>query len=120
MESGDELQKETESVPDEQESWVAVEEAGDESEAAIVVGFLESLGIPARIMDKSFHQTPAQNEDLIEIEVAVPASRVAEAEKALADRDEGFKKATEGEETVLTEEGLVDIDVNPPPEGKES
>jgi hypothetical protein len=53
--------------------WSAVTSVGNEAEATFIVGFLESRGIPARIVDKSFSQNPVPNdEDLASIEVAVP------------------------------------------------
>ena len=42
--------------------------------------------------------------------VAVPAGRFEEAEAILARREEAFASATEGEETLLTDEGPAEID----------
>ncbi|MCK6681429.1 MAG: hypothetical protein L6R30_03300 [Thermoanaerobaculia bacterium] len=94
-------------------SWVTVQQAGEETEAALVVGFLQSEGIPADSFDRSFHQTPTQTQELSEIEIAVPASRAADAEKVLAERAKAFLSAGTGE-TVLTGDGLVLIDVGSP------
>jgi intracellular sulfur oxidation DsrE/DsrF family protein len=98
-----------------------LEDAGAETEAAIVVGFLESLGIKATAMDRSFHQTPAQNDELMDIVIAVPASQLEAARAAMANRETGFASAKEGEETVLTEDGMVTLDEPAEPEsGRES
>jgi hypothetical protein len=93
-----------------EESWSGVEAVANESEAAIVVGFLQNHDIPARVMDKSFHQTPTTDEDLNVIEVAVPTSRLEEARKALGARDTAFEDSPEGAETLLTDEGLRPVD----------
>ncbi len=62
------------------QDWSAVASVGTESEASFIVGFLESRGIPTRIVDKSFSQNPVPaDEDLASIEVAVPSDRFEEA-----------------------------------------
>ncbi len=84
-------------------SWSGVEAVANTSEAAIVVGFLQSHDIPARMVDRSFHQTPTSDEDLTPIEVAVPTERLDDARAALAKRDQAFSATPDGE--VLTDEG---------------
>ncbi|MBK9966714.1 MAG: hypothetical protein IPP07_18265 [Holophagales bacterium] len=91
--------------------WSGVASVGTESEASFIVGFLESRGIPTRLVDKSFSQNPVPaDEDLSDIEVAVPSDRFAEAAAALEKRDEAFASATEGEATLMTDEGPAEID----------
>lgn len=91
--------------------WSAVAAVGTEAEATLIVGFLESCGIPARVLDKSFTQNPVPaDEDLASIEVAVPSERYEEAAATLEKRDRDFESATEGEATVLTDEGPAEID----------
>ena len=93
------------------QDWSAVASVGTESEASFIVGFLESRGIPTRIIDKSFSQNPVPaDEDLAAIEVAVPSDRYEEASAALEKRDEDFASATEGEATLMTDEGPAEID----------
>ena len=100
-----------------EESWSGVEAVANESEAAILVGFLQNHDIPARVMDKSFHQTPTTDEDLTAIEVAVPTRRLEEARKALLARDEAFENSPEGAETLLTDDGLKTVDPDTNDEG---
>ena len=93
------------------QDWSAVASVGTEAEASLIVGFLENHGIPARTLDRSFSQNPVPaDEDLASIEVAVPSDRFAEAEEALAKREDAFASATEGEATLLTDEGPAEID----------
>ena len=101
------------SEPEKVERWVAVESVTSETEAALVAGFLESEGIPARVMDRSFHLTPMpEDEELSPIAVAVPEERLAEAEQALARREAEFRPATRNADGVLADEGPEPIDVD--------
>lgn len=91
--------------------WKGVASVGSEADATFIVGFLESRGIPSRIVDKSFSQNPVPaDEDLATVEVAVPAERFDEASEALARREEAFASSTEGEATLMTDEGPAEID----------
>ena len=97
-----------------EERWEGVAPAANESEAALVAGFLESRGIPARVVDRSFHQTPTDNEDLSPIEVAVPAPRADEARAELAGRERAFAEHPGSPSDLQTDEGPRDV----PPEGE--
>lgn len=87
-----------------EERWEGVTAAANESEAALIAGFLESRGIPARVVDRSFHQTPTESEDLSGIEVGVPAARVAEAREELARREKAYDKAAPGSDLITDED----------------
>ena len=95
--------------------WKGVAAVGSEAEATFIVGFLESRGITTRLVDRSFSQNPVPaDEDLASVEVAVPADRFEEAAEALAKRDAAFDSATEGEATLMTDEGPAEIDPTEP------
>ena len=96
-----------------EEHWEGVAPAANESEAALIAGFLESRGIPARVVDRSFHQTPTENEDLSPIEVAVHAARAEEARKELAEREKAFAKDPGSPSDLQTDDGPRDV----PPDG---
>ena len=96
-----------------EEHWEGVAPAANESEAALIAGFLESRGIPARVVDRSFHQTPTESEDLSPIEVGVPAGRAEEARKELATRESAFAKDPGAPSDLQTDEGPRGV----PPEG---
>jgi hypothetical protein len=87
-----------------EERWEGVAAAANEAEAALIAGFLESRGIPARVVDRSFHLTPTENEDLTEIEVGVPAERVAEAREELARRERKYSLAEKDSELITDDE----------------
>lgn len=93
------------------EEWVSLGEPANESEAAIVAGFLVAEGIPARVDDRSFHQAPApDNEDFKEIAILVPKSREDEARALIASRQKAFEAGAGGPESVLTDEGPAEIE----------
>jgi len=96
-----------------EEHWEGVAPAANESEAALIAGFLESRGIPARVVDRSFHLTPTESEDLSPIEVGVPAVRAEEARKELATRERAFAKDPGSPSDLQTDEGPGDV----PPDG---
>ncbi len=100
--------------PKSEELWENVAPAANETEAALVAGFLQSRGIPARVVDRSFHQTPTESEDLSPIEVVVPVVRADEARTALANRERAFAKDPGTPSDVQTDEGPRDV----PPEGE--
>lgn len=87
-----------------EERWEGVTSAANESEAALIAGFLESRGIPARVVDRSFHLTPTESEDLSGVEVGVPAARVAEAREELARREKVWSEAPPGSDLVTDDE----------------
>lgn len=97
-------------------AWSRLEEVGSEAEGSMMVGFLETHGIPARIVDRSFHLTPAMDEDLAPIEIAVPTERLEEARAALAVRERDFAKTEGGTDALMTDEGLAEIDPDAPAE----
>ena len=97
-----------------EEHWEGVAPAANEAEAALVAGFLQSRGIPARVVDRSFHQTPTESEDLSPIEVAVPAARADEARTELANRERAFAMDPGTPSDLQTDAGPRDV----PPEGE--
>lgn len=93
------------------ESWSGVATSPNETDAAVVLGFLESQGIPARLVDRSFHEMPTSGDDLQGFEIAVPASRLAEAKGLLDSRSEEMP-AGSAEGTVMTDEGPAEISMD--------
>lgn len=94
------------------ESWSGVERVSNEAEAALVVGFLRNHDIPARVLDKSFHQTPTTDEDLSPVEIAVPSDRMDEARRILDTREAAYAESPRSDDTLMTDEGPAEIDPN--------
>jgi len=66
--------------------WELVETLGTEQEAALVVGFLASRGIEARVDSRVFHQEPVTFGRLGEVRVLVAREARDEALRALEER----------------------------------
>ena len=98
----------------ESESWSGVERVANEAEAALVVGFLRNHDIPARVVDKSFHQAPTTDEDLSSVEIAVPSDRLEEARRALDTREAAYAASPRESDALITDEGPAEIDPNAP------
>jgi hypothetical protein len=95
------------------ESWVVATAVVTEADGAVVAGFLEAHGLPARVVDEGFNLTPIPDERW-EFAVVVPESRLAEAREALARREAAFPAAKKDEEAVLTDEGPIHVDPDAP------
>jgi hypothetical protein len=63
--------------------WEIVRTVGTEEEATLIVGFLESAGIAARVESLRFHQEPVNFGKLGEVRVLVPADSVVSATELL-------------------------------------
>jgi hypothetical protein len=97
-------------APDDQ--WSTLTGAANVTEATLLSGFLEAHGIAARIVDRSFHQTPTTDDDLTPIAVTVPSARLAEAEAVLAKREKAFSASPEGDSSLLTDQGLEQVETS--------
>jgi hypothetical protein len=98
--------------PAEDDQWSTLTGAANETEATLLAGFLEAHGITARIVDRSFHQTPTTDDELTPIAVSVPTARLAEAEAVLAKREKAFTASPEGESSLLTDQGLEQVETS--------
>ena len=101
------------------ETWVVATAVATEADGAVVAGFLEEHGVPARVVDRGFNLTPIPDERW-EFAVVVPESRLPEAADALARRAAEFPRADEDTDTVLTDDGPVHVDPDAPDGGKGS
>jgi len=67
--------------------WEIVETVGTDEEAALIAGYLESEGVPARVESLLFHQEPVTFGRLGEVRIFVPGADVERARELLAGRD---------------------------------
>jgi len=67
--------------------WETLEVLGTEEEAELICGYLESQGIPCQVESSHSHEFPVNVTALGNVRVDVPAERVEEARKLLADRE---------------------------------
>ena len=77
------------------EEWVEVAAVGQDEEATLIAGFLESQGIPSEVEGPSMSPFPEDIGAFGQSRVMVPPDRAAEASAALAQREREF--AAEGD-----------------------
>jgi len=85
------------------EEWVEVAAVGQDDEAALIAGFLESQGIPSEVEGPSLSPFPEDLGAFGASRVMVPPDRAAEAQAALALREREFE-AQSGREEENSEE----------------
>lgn len=69
------------------EGWEPVAEVETEDEARLMAGFLGSAGIGAEVESVASHEFPVTHGDLALVRVWVPAGRLEEARRLLAERE---------------------------------
>jgi hypothetical protein len=75
-----------------QEEWVEVAAAGDDEEAEIIAGLLESENIPCEIEGPSASPWPENLGGMGVSRVMVPADRAAEARALIAEREKDAER----------------------------
>lgn len=99
-------------VPGETTTWVEITSVGTEDEARLLQGFLEAEGIPAVIENLSFSMEPVTFGRLGEIRIYVKAEDEQRALELLRQREEEFEKLADDDDTLVTDEGVVEVDEN--------
>jgi hypothetical protein len=79
-------------VEDDAEDWVEVAAAGDDEEAEIIAGLLESEEIPCEIEGPAATPWPENLGALGLSRVMVPADRAAEAKALIAEREKDAER----------------------------
>ena len=85
------------------EEWVEVASVGQDDEAALIAGFLESQGIPSEVEGPSMSPFPEDLGAFGASRVMVPPDRAEEAQAALTRREREFE-AQGGREEEDSEE----------------
>jgi len=67
--------------------WEILEVLGSEEDAQVICGFLESQGVPCQMESAHSHEFVFSVGALSNVRVEVPASRVEEARRLLAERE---------------------------------
>ncbi len=86
-----------------EEEWVEVAALGQDEQAALIAGLLQSEGIPCEVEGPSRHPLPENLGSFGVSRVMVPADRAEEARELLAAREREFR-----EETLATEEDTAE------------
>jgi len=91
-------------------TWVEIASIGNDEEAKLLQGFLESEGITAQIEDVKFDAVPVGFGSMGEIRVYVPADEEARALELLKQRETEYEGLNDDDETLVTDEGTAVID----------
>jgi formate dehydrogenase assembly factor FdhD len=95
---------------------VEIAAAPNSDEADLLCGFLESEGIPARIERADARILPSNMGALGDVRVYVAQEDEERAMALLRQREEEFEQLDDDAETVVTDDGVADIDENAPAE----
>jgi hypothetical protein len=95
---------------------VEIASASSSDEAELICGFLENEGIPARVEHADASILPANLGQLGDVRVFVAQEDEARAMALLQQREDEYEQLDDEGETVVTDEGPAEIDVNSRPE----
>ena len=93
-------------------TWVEIASVGNEEEAKLLQGFLETEGIPAQIEDVKFDMMPATFGQMGEIRIYVPSEEEQRALEILKTREAEYDRLDDDDETLVTDDGAALIDEN--------
>jgi hypothetical protein len=99
-------------VPGEGTTWVEIASTGTEDEANLMRGFLEAEGIPAQIENVKFNVEPVNFGMMGDIRIYVGSQDEQRALGLLKQREAEYDKLDDDGETVVTDEGVAEIDDN--------
>ena len=95
---------------------VEIASAPNSDQADLICGFLESEGIPARIVHADARILPSNMGTLGDVRVYVAEDDAVRAFELLQQREDEFEQLDDDAETVVTDEGVAEIDPNTPAE----
>jgi hypothetical protein len=93
-------------------TWVEITSVGGVDEARLLQGFLEAEGIPAQIENLQFSMEPMTFGSMGDIRVYVSTTDEARAQTLLRERNAAYDKLDDDDETLVTDEGVAEIDEN--------
>ena len=99
-------------VPAEGTTWVEITTTGTDDEARLIKGFLEAEGIPAQIENVRFTQEPVNFGAMGDIRLYVAAEDEQRALDLLRQREAEYDKLSDDDDTIVTDEGIAEIDEN--------
>ncbi|MEA2568172.1 MAG: hypothetical protein QOI24_173 [Acidobacteriota bacterium] len=93
-------------------TWVEIASVGGVDEARLLQGFLDAEGIPAQIENLQFSMEPTTFGTMGDIRVYVSATDQARAQELLRQRNAEYERLDDDDETLVTDDGVADIDEN--------
>jgi Putative prokaryotic signal transducing protein len=103
-------------VPAENATWVEIASVGTDDEARIMQGFLQAEGIPAAVENVKFSMEPTNFGKMGEVRVYVSADDQEQAMSLLRERQREYETLDDNDDTVVTDDGIAEIDENAQPE----
>jgi formate dehydrogenase assembly factor FdhD len=92
--------------------WVEIASTPNADEARLIQGFLDAEGIAAQIEDTEAHILPSNIGTLGDVRIYVRAQDEDRAVRLLRHREEMFEKLADDDDTVVTDEGVAEVDEN--------
>jgi len=97
-------------------TWVEIASVGTADEANLMRGFLDAEGIPAQIENVKFNVEPVNFGAMGDIRIYVGAEDERRALDLLKQRETEYDKLDDDGDTLVTDDGVADIDENAEPE----
>jgi putative signal transducing protein len=91
-------------------TWVEIANSANSDEAELIQGFLEAEGIDSQVEHAEAHSFPATVGSLGDVRVYVPATDQERARELLRQRDQEFENLEDDEDTVVTDDGVAELD----------
>lgn len=91
-------------------TWVEIANSANSDEAELIQGFLEAEGIDSQVEHAEAHSFPANVGKLGDVRIYVPTTDQERARELLQQREREFESLDDDEDTVVTDEGVAELD----------
>ena len=91
-------------------TWVEIASSGTQDQATLISGFLQAEGVPSQIENVKFTMEPINFGAMGDIRIYVAAQDEARAQELLREREREWDRLDDDAETVVTDEGVAQID----------
>ena len=94
-------------------TWIEIAGVGTEDEANLLRGFLEAEGIDSQVENVKFTEAPTTFGAMGDIRIYVAEADQSRAMSLLRERNEAYEKFIDDDaDTVMTDDGVAEIDDN--------
>jgi hypothetical protein len=91
-------------------TWVEIANSANSDEAELIQGFLEAEGIDSQVEHAEAHSFPTTVGRLSDVRIYVPTTDQERARELLRQRDQEFENLDDDADTVVTDEGVAELD----------
>jgi hypothetical protein len=92
--------------------WIEIASVSNSDEAELIQGFLDNEGIDSEVEHAEAHPFPTSVGTLGDARVFVPSTDEKRALELLRQRDREWQNLDDDEDTVVTDDGVAEIDEN--------